>query len=153
VAEVEKPVEKEIPRMSVGTETILFVEDEQSVRELVCDYLSSAGYRVLQAGDGVEALEVAAAHSGPIHMLISDVVMPRMSGRDLATQLTAKRPDLKVLFISGYTDDTIVRHGVLDGGVAFLQKPFNLKSVTEKIREVLSEEPAAAVPHEALKQT
>jgi PAS domain S-box-containing protein len=153
MAEVDKPAEKESPRMSVGTETILFVEDEQSVRDLVCDYLSSAGYRVLQAGDGVEALEVAAAHGGPIHMLVTDVVMPRMSGRDLANQLTSERPDLKVLFISGYTDDTIVRHGVLDGGVAFLQKPFNLKSLAEKIREVLSGEPAAGVPREALKQT
>jgi len=138
MAEVDKPAEKETPRVSVGTETILFVEDEQSVRELVCDYLSSAGYRVLQAGDGVEALEVAAAYTGAIHMLVTDVVMPRMSGRDLANRLTSERPDLKVLFISGYTDDTIVRHGVLDGGVAFLQKPFNLKSLAEKIREVLS---------------
>jgi two-component system, cell cycle sensor histidine kinase and response regulator CckA len=153
MAEVDKPAEKETPRMSMGTETILFVEDEQSVRELVCDYLSSAGYRVLQAGDGVEALEVAAAHTGTIHMLVTDVVMPRMSGRDLATHLTSKRPNLKVLFISGYTDDTIVRHGVLDGGVAFLQKPFNLKSLTEKIREVLSGEPAAAIPREAVEKT
>jgi CheY-like chemotaxis protein len=137
-AEVDKPAEKETAGLSLGTETILFVEDEQSVRELVCDYLNSAGYRVLEAGDGVQALEVAAAHTGAIHMLVTDVVMPRMSGRDLATQLTSERPGLKVLFISGYTDDTIVRHGVLDGGVAFLQKPFNLKSLAEKIREVLA---------------
>jgi len=137
-AEVDKPAEKETAGLSLGTETILFVEDEQSVRELVCDYLNSAGYRVLEAGDGVQALEVAAAHTGAIHMLVTDVVMPRMSGRDLATQLTSERPGLKVLFISGYTDDTIVRHGVLDGGVAFLQKPFSLKSLAEKIREVLA---------------
>jgi CheY-like chemotaxis protein len=151
-AEVDKPSERETPRVSVGTETILFVEDEQSVRELVCDCLSSAGYRVLEASEGVQALEVAAAHTGPIHMLVTDVVMPRMSGRDLAAQLTSERPGLKVLFISGYTDDTIVRHGVLDGGVAFLQKPFNLKSLAEKIREVLSEQPVAAVPGEAREQ-
>jgi len=129
-----------------GTETILFVEDEQSVRELVRDYLRGEGYQVLDAGDGLEALQMATAHKGPIHILITDVVMPRLSGRDLAQKLSAERRGLKVLFISGYTDDTVVRHGVLDGGVAFLQKPFNLKSLAEKIREVLKGETPAPVP-------
>jgi CheY-like chemotaxis protein len=130
-------------RSARGTETILFVEDEQSVRELVRDYLVGAGYCILEASDGVQALKVAAAHPGPVHMLITDVVMPHLSGPQLATKLSAERTDLKVLFISGYTDDTVFRHGVLEGGVAFLQKPFNLKALSQKIREVLSGQPAA----------
>jgi PAS domain S-box-containing protein len=135
--------ETERRRSARGTETILFVEDEQSVRELVRDYLVGAGYCVLEACDGVQALKVAAAHPGPIHMLITDVVMPHLSGPELATKFSAERTDLKVLFISGYTDDTVFRHGVLEGGVAFLQKPFNLKALAQKIREVLSGQPAA----------
>ena len=94
-------------RSARGTETILFVEDEQSVRELVRDYLVGAGYCILEASDGVQALKVAAAHPGPVHMLITDVVMPHLSGPQLATKLSAERTDLKVLFISGYTDDTV----------------------------------------------
>jgi PAS domain S-box-containing protein len=131
-------------RVTRGSETILFVEDEHSVRELVRDYLVGAGYCMLEASDGVQAQKVAAAHPGPIHMLITDVVMPHLSGPELATKLTAERPDLKVLFISGYTDDTVFRHGVLEGGVAFLQKPFNLKALSLKIREVLNDEIPAA---------
>ena len=145
--EVEAPaIAQETRGSAAGTETILFVEDEQSVRELVRDYLTGVGYRVLDAGDGVEALGAAKAHMGTIHILITDVVMPRLSGRDLATKLSSERPDMKVLFISGYTDDTIVRHGVLEGGVAFLQKPFNLKALAEKIREVLKAETTTPVP-------
>jgi PAS domain S-box-containing protein len=125
-----------------GSETILFVEDEESVRELVRDYLASRGYRVLEAIDGAQALEVASAHKGTIEILVTDVVMPRLSGRELATRITAERPNLKVLFISGYTDDSIFRHGVLEGGVAYLQKPFNLKAIAQKIREVLDGQPA-----------
>jgi PAS domain S-box-containing protein len=126
-----------------GSETILFVEDEQSVRELVRDYLVAGGYCLLEASDGTQAVKVAAAHPGPIHMLITDVVMPHLSGPELATTLSAERPNMKVLFISGYTDDTVFRHGVLEGGVAFLQKPFNLRALSQKIRDVLSNEPAA----------
>ena len=128
-----------------GTETVLFVEDEESVRELVRDYLGRSGYRVLDAADGIQALEMAGAHRGPIHILVTDVVMPRLSGRELVTRLSAARPDLKVLYISGYTDDSIFRHGVLEGGVAFLQKPFNLKDLAQKIRQVLDGESAATV--------
>jgi len=145
--EIETPVvADEMGGSLAGTETILFVEDEQSVRELVREYLRGEGYSVLDAGDGIEALQVAASHNGPIHILITDVVMPRLSGRDLAAKLSAERRGLKILFISGYTDDTVVRHGVLDGGVAFLQKPFNLKALAEKIREVLKTETPAPVP-------
>jgi PAS domain S-box-containing protein len=152
--EVEPPaIERETRGSSAGTETILFVEDEQSVRELVRDYLRGVGYRVLDAGDGIEALEIAAAHKGPIHILITDVVMPRLSGRDLAMKLSSERPGMKVLFISGYTDDTVVRHGVLEGGVAFLQKPFNLKALAEKIREVLKGETPTPVPAGTLEKS
>jgi PAS domain S-box-containing protein len=144
--EVETPAaENNSKRAAAGTETILFVEDEESVRELVRDYLGVAGYRVLEACDGVQALEVAAAHKGPIHLLITDVVMPRLSGREVATQIAAQRRDVKVLYISGYTDDSVFRHGVLEGGVAFLQKPFNLKALAQKVREVLDGRPAATV--------
>jgi PAS domain S-box-containing protein len=138
-------------RSSRGSETILFVEDEQSVRELVRDFLVGAGYCVLEASDGVQGLKVAAAHPGPIHMLITDVVMPHLSGPQLAAKLSAERAGLKTLFISGYTDDTVFRHGVLEGGVAFLQKPFNLKALALKIREVLSGAPAAAPPADLVK--
>jgi PAS domain S-box-containing protein len=138
-------------RSSRGTETILFVEDEQSVRELVRDFLVGTGYCVLEASDGVQGLKVAAAHPGPIHMLITDVVMPHLSGPQLAAKLSAERAGLKTLFISGYTDDTVFRHGVLEGGVAFLQKPFNLKALALKIREVLSGAPAAAPPADLVK--
>jgi PAS domain S-box-containing protein len=143
-AEVDKPsAEAQHKGQQRGTETVLFVEDEQSVRELVKDYLGAAGYHMLEAPDGVQALRVAAAHPGPIHMLITDVVMPHLSGPELATKLGAERKDLKVLFISGYTDDTVFRHGVLEGDVAFLQKPFNLKALAQKVREVLVGEPVS----------
>jgi two-component system cell cycle sensor histidine kinase/response regulator CckA len=121
-----------------GSETVLLVEDEQNVRELVADYLRGAGYQVIEAEDGDHALKVASAHKGPIHILVTDVVMPHMSGPELAAKLTDARQAMKVLFISGYTDDTVFRHGVLEGGVAYLQKPFNLKAISQKIRDVLS---------------
>jgi PAS domain S-box-containing protein len=145
-ADVDRLIAEKVAAGPVpGTETVLFVEDEESVRELVRDYLGHTGYRVLDAADGIQALEVAAAHRGPIHILVTDVVMPRLSGRELVTRITAARPDVKVLYISGYTDDSIFRHGVLEGGVAFLQKPFNLRDLAQKIRQVLDGEPAATV--------
>jgi PAS domain S-box-containing protein len=146
IAELDKPAgEVAAPGRARGSETILFVEDEQSVRELVKQYLGAMGYSVLEASDGLEALKTAADHPEPIHILITDVVMPHLSGPDLATQLGTSRPGLKVLFISGYTDDTVFRHGVLEGGVAFLQKPFNLKALANKIREVLDGQPVSAM--------
>jgi PAS domain S-box-containing protein len=143
-ADLDRAVSERVSRGGhPGTETVLFVEDEESVRELVRDYLGKSGYRVLDAADGIQALEIAAAHSGPIHILVTDVVMPRLSGRELVTRIAAARPELKILYISGYTDDSIFRHGVLEGDVAFLQKPFNLRDLAEKIRQVLDGEPAA----------
>jgi PAS domain S-box-containing protein len=144
--EVMADVDKDVPeKTSVpaprGTETVLFVEDEESVRELVTEYLTAAGYNVLVASDGAQGLKTAAAHKGTIGILVTDVVMPKISGRELASRLAAERPNMKVLFISGYTDDSIFRHGVLEGGVAYLQKPFNLKAIAQKIREVLDGQP------------
>jgi PAS domain S-box-containing protein len=132
-----------IPVPASGSETILFVEDEQSVRELVREYLSARGYSVLEASDGIQALDIAAGHPGAIQLLITDVVMPRLSGRELASQVATARRNLKVLYISGYTDDSIFRHGVLEGGMEFLQKPFNLRALAQKIREILDGETAA----------
>jgi CheY-like chemotaxis protein len=120
-----------------GKETVLLVEDEEDVRTFTRHLLHSFGYRVLDASDGVEAMRVSEQHREPIPLLISDVIMPRMGGRQLAENLKSVRPDLKVLFISGYTDDAIVRHGVLQSDVAFLQKPFTPTALASKVREVL----------------
>jgi PAS domain S-box-containing protein len=121
-----------------GTETILVVEDEPMVREMLCDSLREFGYAVLSAGEAVEAERRCREHSGPIHLLISDVILPGVGGRELAQKLTALRPEMKLLFMSGYTDDAVVRHGILTAGVMFLQKPFTLVGMARKIREVLA---------------
>jgi two-component system, cell cycle sensor histidine kinase and response regulator CckA len=121
-----------------GSETVLLVEDEQEVRLLAHRLLSQQGYRVLEATNGVEALHVAQEHGGEkIHLLLTDVVMPQMGGKELADQLKILRPDIKVLYTSGYTDNAIVHQGVLNPGTHFLQKPFSLKTLSHKVREVL----------------
>lgn len=121
-----------------GTETILLVEDEPGVRQLVRDTLLEHGYRVLEAGQPEQALALALAHTGPIHLLLTDVIMPHMNGRDLYQKVTANRAGLKVLYMSGYTDDIIAHHHVLDQDVAFLQKPFTVYSLLQKVRAVLT---------------
>ena len=118
-------------------ETILLVEDAQRVRAVVREILEMSGYAVLEAHHGAEALELSNRHAGPIHLLVTDVVMPQMSGRELAQRLATLRPDLKVLYMSGYTDDAIVRHGVLASGIAFLSKPFTPDALALKVRELL----------------
>jgi signal transduction histidine kinase/HAMP domain-containing protein len=124
--------------MPRGDETVLLVEDELSVRDLAARILRRQGYKVLEASDGNEAFLLAQNHSGKnIHLMITDVVMPRMGGRELADRLKNVRSDMKVLFISGYTDDAIVHHGVLDPGIEFLQKPFSPTALAQKVREVL----------------
>jgi CheY-like chemotaxis protein len=118
-------------------ESILLVEDAQRVRAVVREILEMSGYTVLEARHGVEALEVSNRHAGTIHLLLTDVVMPQMSGRELSQRLATLRPGLKVLYMSGYTDDAIVRHGVLAAGIAFLSKPFTPDALALKVREVL----------------
>jgi len=120
-----------------GTETVLLVEDEPGVRALVRDTLRIHGYTVLEARHGIEALLTAKQHTGPIHLLMTDVVMPQMSGREVADRLFVTRSDLRVLFMSGYTENAIVHHGVLHPGTAFLQKPFSPEALARKVREVL----------------
>lgn len=120
-----------------GTETVLLVEDEEMVRNMTREILQESGYQVLEATHGQEALVVAKRHDGPIHLMLSDVVMPQMSGRELAEQLLPVRREMKVLYMSGYTDDAIVHHGVLDEGMAFIEKPFTSDNLTRKLREVL----------------
>jgi two-component system, cell cycle sensor histidine kinase and response regulator CckA len=120
-----------------GSETVLLVEDEESVRQLVRETLEAKGYKVLEADNGEAALRIASAHPGSIDMLITDVVMPGMSGRELAKQLGTSHPQSRILFLSGYTEDAIVHHGVLQPGTAFLQKPFSLQNLASKVKEVL----------------
>lgn len=118
-------------------ETVLVVEDEHSVRELTVKMLKQLGYVVLAAASGAEALEISSSYAGRIAALITDVVMPQMSGRQVADQLVAARPDLKVLYLSGYTENTVIHHGVLDNGVDFLPKPFSRETLGRKVREIL----------------
>jgi CheY-like chemotaxis protein len=120
-----------------GQETILVVEDGDAVRTITRQMLEIAGYRILEASGGAEAIRLVEQFAGPIHLLVTDVVMPHMGGRQLAERLVAIRPELKVLFFSGYMDDAIVRHGILQAEVAFLHKPFTLAVLTHKVREVL----------------
>jgi CheY-like chemotaxis protein len=121
-----------------GFESILLVEDENMVRDLAHRVLLDDGYSVLVTRNGVEALRICEQHPGPIHLLVTDVVMPGgLSGRELADRLTSLRPEMKVLYMSGYPDKAIVHHGVLEPGIAFLDKPFTPTALTQKVREVL----------------
>ena len=141
-----KPAE-EYPR---GCETLLLVEDETSVRQASRTFLIRDGYNVLEAKDGEEALRVSQHHRGPIQLMITDVVMPRMGGPQLAERLADERPDMRVLFVSGYAENTVLQHGKVDVNTRFLQKPFSLKTLARKVREVLEGSEAhafAAVSH------
>ncbi len=120
-----------------GNETVLLVEDEELVREMAAEILRESGYQVLVARHGREALILAGQHLGVIDLMLTDVVMPQMSGRELAEQLMPLRRDMRVVYMSGYTDDAIVHHGVLEEGTAFIGKPFSPNDLTRKVRQVL----------------
>jgi len=126
-----------VVRVTAGSETILVVEDNEPLRRLVCGVLEAKGYTLLEAGSGEEALKVIEAHTGPLGLLLTDVVMPRVNGPELAARLAPLHPEVKVLYMSGYTDNAIVHHGILDNGARFLQKPFTPEALARKIREVL----------------
>jgi CheY-like chemotaxis protein len=120
-----------------GTETILLVEDNLQVRNLAAEILKRQGYTVLKAESGTEGLSVLARHPGPVHVLLTDVIMPDMNGKELFEQISRSNPDIKVLYMSGYTDNVIAHHGALAPGAHFLQKPFSVKTLCAKVREVL----------------
>ncbi|MBZ5687920.1 MAG: response regulator [Acidobacteriia bacterium] len=128
-------------KVEPGTETILLVEDEANLRYLARQYLEKQGYRVIEAADGAVAMQIAVAHDGTIHLLLTDVIMPGMNGRELAQRISEIRPNVKVLYMSGYTENVIGQDGTLDAGVRLLQKPFNLRDLKSKVREVLDATP------------
>jgi len=129
-------VEPDLPK---GSETILLVEDEVLVRSLVSKFLHSQGYRVLSAARGSDALQLATEHGSRIDLLLSDVVLPHMNGRQIYERLALSMPTLRVLFMSGYTESIIAPHGTLERGCYFVQKPFSLKELARKVREALDE--------------
>jgi two-component system cell cycle sensor histidine kinase/response regulator CckA len=135
------PAQQLRPEVYRGTETILLVEDEEGVRSLIRQVLTRHGYTVLESGHGGEALLLCERHPGRIDLLLTDVVLSQMSGRELAERLTPLRHDMKVLYMSGYTDEAIVHHGVLTPGSAFVQKPFTTEALTRKVRQVLDSKP------------
>jgi CheY-like chemotaxis protein len=122
-----------------GSETVLVVEDQDAVRLLVCTILESYGYRVLQASTGPDAIALAERYRDTIHLLLSDVVLPLMNGRVLAERLRASRPGIKVLHVSGYSEEMIGQRGLLDSDLAYLQKPFTPEALAAKVRETLAE--------------
>jgi PAS domain S-box-containing protein len=137
VARADTPPVAAPPTELRGSETILLVEDDEQVRALAAQVLRARGYCLIESGRPSEALALVAAHRGPLHLLLTDVVMPEMGGRALAELLVARQPSLRVLFMSGYTDDAIVHHGVLESGVTFVQKPLTPESLARGVREVL----------------
>jgi CheY-like chemotaxis protein len=141
VEEYKRNIESE--EVTRGTETILLVEDEEMLRKLARQTLKGHGYKIVEAANGSEAIALSAQHEGPIHLLLTDVIMPGMNGRELATRMLQTRPSLRVLFMSGYTDDAIVHQGVLDESANFIQKPFAPDGLAFRVREVLDQEKSA----------
>ncbi|MEW6386357.1 MAG: PAS domain S-box protein [Thermodesulfobacteriota bacterium] len=130
-----------------GRETILMVEDDEVLRSVITKTLKKFGYRVLKARDGDEALSACQKHKGPIHLLLTDVVLPKMSGVELADRLKGFRPEMKILFMSGYTEDAMVHHGVMEASTPFLQKPFKPIQLAGKVREILGADPGSGDAH------
>jgi CheY-like chemotaxis protein len=133
--EAQRPAAAELT--ASASETILLVEDEAPVRAFVRETLKRNGYRVLEARNGSEAIEIERCFRDKIDLMLTDVVMPQMSGRELADVLASKRPDMKVLYMSGYAEESVVHHGVLDDGITFLQKPCSVDTLLTKVRSVL----------------
>jgi PAS domain S-box-containing protein len=127
----------EYRKVEPGTETILLVEDEANLRYLARQYLEKQGYKVIEAADGAVAMQIAVAHEATIHLLLTDVIMPGMNGRELAQRIAEIRPNVKILYMSGYTENVIGHNGTLETGIRLLQKPFNLRDLKSKVREVL----------------
>ena len=136
---VKSPASVALPAARRGSETVLLVEDNESARELAREALVRAGYQVLEASNGEDGLQLAADHAGDIDLVITDVVMPVMGGRELAARLAAAWPDLKIIFTSGYLDDAIVRQESLDPRSAFIQKPFTPEALGRIVRDVLDD--------------
>jgi PAS domain S-box-containing protein len=130
-----------LPRADRGQETILLVEDEINLRRLARQYLETQGYKILEAEDGAAALQIVAGHQGAIDLLLTDVIMPGMNGRELAAQIAKLLPDVRVLYMSGYTENAVGQDGTLDAGINLLQKPFSLPALKDRVREVLDSEP------------
>jgi len=139
VAAVEKPAAPAVVPLETARETILVVEDEVNLRRLTRQFLDNQGYTVLEAADGAEAVQICVAHQGIIHLLLTDVIMPGMNGRELAHRVSEIRPNMKVLYMSGYTENAIGHNGTLDAGITLLQKPFTLHALKAKVREVLDQ--------------
>jgi CheY-like chemotaxis protein len=138
VEEEVRPEDTPIPSaLPERGETIMLIEDDSELRTLAQEVLEARGYRILAADLPGEALEIAGAHPGPIHLLLTDVVMPGASGRQIADRLAVTRPEMRVLYMSGYMDDTILRHGISEQEIAFLPKPFAPNTLARKVREVL----------------
>jgi CheY-like chemotaxis protein len=143
------PVEEGVARMrperttgakvAGGSETILIAEDEPDLRELTRIFLQDYGYKVIEAASAEQAIQLAEVFAGPIHLLLTDVIMPGMSGRQLAERILSKRPQTKIIYMTGYTDDMVVQHKVLEPGVHLLQKPFTRADLAEKVRSTLDE--------------
>ena len=138
-AQVATPIEYH--KVEPGTETILLVEDEANLRYLARQYLEKQGYKVIEAADGAVAMQIAVAHEATIHLLLTDVIMPGMNGRELAQRISEIRPNVKVLYMSGYTENVIGHNGIMDAGIRLLQKPFNLRDLKSIVREVLDATP------------
>ena len=132
-----------VPKKKHPVETVLIVEDETNLRRMTCHYLETQGYKILEAADGAAAVQICVAHSGPIHLLLTDVIMPGMNGHEVAKRVVSLRPNTKVLYMSGYTENAIGQNGTLDEGINLLQKPFTLQALKEKVREVLDVEKVA----------